>query len=114
MLFRSKTEGVVFPCVVSGLEANMPHYYLDTFPDIEHEVTLIGCETSRRIFMELYGRDVPLLNTCPKDLCPKDGVKTIARCCKIKKNHIIEGDVALVPWGVTVPEITEAIKDLFS
>lgn len=114
LLPKVKTEAVLFPCVVSGLVSEMPHYYLDMYPNIEHEVTLIGCETSRRIYMELYNRDVSLLNTCPKDLCPKDDVKTIARCCKIKKNHIIEDNVALVPWGATVPEITEAIKALFS
>lgn len=114
MLPEVKTEAVVFPCMVSGLDSKIPHYFLDMFPEIKHEVTVIGCETSRRIFNELYGRDVSLINTCPKDFCPKDDVKTIARCCKIKTGHIIEGNVALVPWGATVPEITEAIKALFS
>lgn len=114
IISKVKTEAAMFPCKASGLETEMPHYFLDTHPMIGHEVTLIGCETSKRIYMELYGKDVPFVNTCPKDFCPKDGVKTIVRCCKIKEGHQIDGDIAKVSWGATVPEVTAAIKALFS
>lgn len=113
MIKDVKTEGVIFPCRVSGLKSDKPYYFLDTHPELKHEVTLIGCETSRRIFNELYGKDVPMINACPKDLCPRDGVKTIARCCKIRNGYVMDGDVALVPWGATVPEVAEAINALF-
>lgn len=114
IISKVKTEAVMFPCKASGLESDMPHYFLDTNPTVNHEVTLVGCETSKRIYTELYGKDVPFVNTCPMDFCPKDGVKTIVRCCKIKSGHIMDGDIAKVSWGATVPEVAEAIKALFS
>lgn len=114
LLSKVKTEAVIFPCRVSGLEANIPYYFLDCNPEIKHEVTLLGCDTSRRIFKELYGRDPPSVNTCPKDFCPKDGVKTLVRCCKVREGFVIEGDIAMISWGATVPEVIDAIKALFA
>ena len=108
-----KTEGVVFPCRVSGLTANKPYYFLDTAPDIKHEVTIIGCDLSRRIFNSLYGKDAPLINVCPADAVPADGIKSIVRCCGVKEGHIIEGNIVKVPWGASVPEVIDAINAIF-
>jgi hypothetical protein len=107
------TEAVVFPCRVSGLRADMPFYFLDAAPDIGHEVTLIGCDLSRRIYTALYGKDVPFINVCPADAVLNDGIKTMVRCCAVKEGHVIEGDIAKVPWGATVPEVIDAINALF-
>jgi len=108
-----KTEGVMFPCKVSGLKAGIPTYYLDGSPELEHEITLIGCNLSKRIFESLYRKTPEFINVCPADNV--DGKKkTIVKCCKVKEGHVIEGNVAKVPWGATVPEIVDAIKDLFS
>ena len=106
------TEGVMFPCKVSGIKADRPTYYLDGSPELEHDVTLIGCNLSKRIFESLYRRDVPFINVCPADNVIGDK-KTIVKCCKVKEGHVIEGNLAKVPWGATVPEIVDAIKDLF-
>ena len=108
-----RTEAVMFPCKVSNIRADRPTYFLDANPELEHEVTLIGCNLSKRIFESLYRKDVPFINVCPADNITGEG-KTIVKCCKVKEGHIIEGNVAKVPWGATVPEIVEAIKDLFS
>lgn len=108
------TEAVMFPCQVSGLKADKPVYFLDQAPDLEHEVTLIGCHLSQRIFESLYRKDVPFVNVCPADFIPDDDVPTIVKCCKVKSGHQIEGRVAKVPWGATVPEVTRAIEALFS
>ncbi len=108
-----KTEGVMFPCKVSGITTDRPTYFLDNDPELKHEVTLIGCNLSKRIFESLYRFTPVFINVCPADnIRTKD--KTIVKCCKVKKGHIIEGDVVKVPWGATVPEIVDAIKDLFS
>lgn len=109
-----KTEAVMFPCMISDLKADMPHYYLDENPELRHKVTLIGCNLSKRIYAELYGGDVPFINVCPMDNVPADGVKTIVKCCKIKEGHKREGNTVSVPWGATVPEVVEAINSLFS
>ena len=112
MLPSVRTEAVMFPCRVSGLTADMPVYFLDDAPVLEHEVTVIGCHLSLRIFQELYGRTPEFINVCPADFT--DGTKTIVKCCKVKEGHMIRDNVAKVPWGATVPEVVGAINDLFS
>jgi len=108
-----ETEAVMFPCRVSGLKADKPFLFLDDAPAVDKEVTLIGCHLSMRIFKSLYDREVPFINVCPADFIDPD-VKTIVKCCKIKNGHVIEGNTVKVPWGATVPEVVDAINDLFS
>jgi len=105
------TEAVMFPCKVSGLTADIPVYFLDEHPVLKHDVTLVGCHLSKRIFGELYRRDVKFINVCPADHAGKG--KAIVKCCKIKEGHEIDGDVVKVPWGATVPEVVDAINALF-
>ena len=107
------TEGVMFPCKVSGIVTDRPTYFLDNGPELKHEVTLIGCNLSKRIFESLYRTTPSFINVCPADNIRNEG-KTIVKCCSIKEGHVLEGDVVKVPWGATVPEIVDAIKDLFS
>lgn len=108
-----KTEAVMFPCKVSGMKADIPFYFLDTAPDVKHNVTLIGCNLSDRIFHTLYGKDVPLINVCPVDAVPDDGMKTIVRCCTVKEGFELDGNIVKVPWGASVPETIDAINALF-
>jgi len=108
------TEAIMFPCRVSGLTADMPVYFLDDAPCLDHEVTLIGCDLSKRIFTSLYKKDVTFINVCPADHITDENVRTIVKCCKVKEGHRIEGNVAKVPWGATVPEVVHALNDLFS
>ena len=108
-----RTEAVMFPCKVSGLKADIPTYYLDGSPELGHDVTLIGCNLSKRIFESLYRRTPEFINVCPADYV-KGERKTIVKCCKIREGHVIDGNIAKVPWGATVPEIVDAINDLFS
>jgi len=106
-----RTEAVMFPCKVSGLSSERPYYFLDEAPRLEHDVTLIGCHLSQRIFTSLYGQDVPFINVCPADFTDGKG-KCIVKCCKVKEGHVIEGDVVKVPWGATIPEVIDAINSL--
>ena len=108
-----KTEGVMFPCKVSGIMTDRPTYFLDSDPELKHEVTLIGCNLSKRIFESLYRYTPEFINVCPADNIRTKG-KTIVKCCKVKEGHMIEGDVVKVPWGATVPEIVDAVNDIFS
>jgi hypothetical protein len=108
-----KTEAVMFPCRVSGMKAEIPYYFLDRAPEVKHEVTLIGCSLSNRIYQSIYCKDVPFINVCPADAVPHDGMKTIVRCCTVKEGHEIDGNTVKVPWGATVPEVIGAINALF-
>ncbi|UAL07147.1 MAG: hypothetical protein KRP56_04700 [Candidatus Methanogranum gryphiswaldense] len=108
------TEAVMFPCRVSNLKAEIPFYFLDEAPTLKHEVTLIGCNLSDRIFESLYGTHPKFINVCPMDNVPLDGIRTIVKCCKVKEGHTRNGNLVIVPWGATVPEVVDAINDLFS
>ena len=108
-----ETEAVMFPCRVSHLKADKPFFFLDDAPVVDKEVTLIGCHLSKRIYTSLYGSDVSFINVCPADFVDPD-VKTIVKCCKVKNGHELDGNVVRVPWGATVPEVVDAINDLFN
>lgn len=111
---EAETAEVMFPCEVSGASSDRPHCFLDQVPDIAgRDITLVGCRLSRRIFRKEYGRDVPFINICPRDNVPDDGVVTIVKCCRVKEGHEREGNIVMVPWGVTVPEIVGALNDVF-
>ncbi|NLL95031.1 MAG: hypothetical protein GX224_04685 [Thermoplasmatales archaeon] len=107
---------VMFPCAVSGSVApGRETLFLDQAPSVDGEVALVGCHLSRSIFESIYRRKPDhFRNVCPPDRHPDDGVKTIAKCCKIKGGHKIDGDMAVVPWGATVPEVVDAINAMFS
>lgn len=110
---KIKTEAVMFPCKASGIETGMPTYYLDEGPELTHDVTLIGCNLSRRIFMSLYRREVPFINICPVKYIPKNK-SCIVRCCEIKEYCVVGDNIVKVPWGADVPDVVEGIKTLFS
>lgn len=115
VLSKDVTSGpIMFPCAVSGLKSSVPVSYLDSAPDADADVTLVGCHLSKRIFESLYGFEPRFINTCPADYAPNDGVKTITKCCKVKNGHRMEGDLASVPWGATIPEVAEALNALFA
>ncbi|MDR0524008.1 MAG: hypothetical protein LBG62_06285 [Candidatus Methanoplasma sp.] len=106
--------GAMLPCRASGLSDIATAGFLDDPPADPGGATVVGCKLSARVFRAIYGRDAPLINMCPFDGAPRDGVKSIARCCDLKEGHEICGDVAKVPWGATVPEVAGAIAALFS
>ena len=106
------TKKVMFPCRASGLESTKDVFFLDETPDIEGEVTLIGCDLSRRIFHSVYKKDVDIIDMCPRNLAPMNG-KTLVKCCNVKEGFEISGDLASVPWGATVLDVVGAINSLF-
>ena len=106
------TSGVMFPCRASGLESGRKVYFLDETPALEGDMTLVGCDLSRRIFRSIYRREVSTLDMCPKNLARIKG-KTLVKCCSVKEGFIIEGDMASVPWGATVLDVVGAINSLF-
>ncbi|MCH3978486.1 MAG: hypothetical protein LKJ94_01320 [Candidatus Methanomethylophilus sp.] len=111
---QAGTREVMFPCQVSGASSSRPFCFLDQVPDITgKDITLVGCNLSRRIFREEYGFDAPFIDICPRDRVPGDGVPTIVKCCRVKSGFEIDGSTVSVPWGATVPEVAEAIKALF-
>jgi hypothetical protein len=107
-----ETEGVVFPCRASGLKSDRNVYFLDETPVLDEEVTLIGCDLSRRIFNSIYHKEARSFDMCPRNLAQTEG-KTLVKCCSVKEGFVIDGDIASVPWGATVLDVVGAINSLF-
>jgi hypothetical protein len=107
------TEGVVFPCRASNMSSDKKYFFLDATPEIDVEAQLIGCDLSARIYRSVYRKEPDLINICPWDLAPRDGVPTIVKCCKVKRDHLIDDNVVVVQWGASVREVTEAINAFF-
>ena len=105
-------KGVMFPCRASGLESKRKVFFLDETPVLEEEVTLIGCDLSRRIYRSVYKREAGAIDMCPRNLAKTKG-KTLVKCCSVKEGFVIDGDVASVPWGATVLDVVGAINSLF-
>jgi hypothetical protein len=105
---------IMFPCRASGLVRADGALYLDETPDHIGNVTLVGCDLSRRIFRSIYGRDAPSVDMCPKNLVGRPQRPTLIKCCKVKEGFEIDGELAMVPWGATVKEVAAAINALFS
>ncbi|MFP4545794.1 MAG: hypothetical protein ACLFPN_02975 [Methanomassiliicoccales archaeon] len=108
------TEGVIFPCRASRMTSEKRTFFLDEFPEIDVEAELIGCPLSQRIYRSLYKEDKEIVNICPWDLAPRDGVPTIVKCCRVKEGYQIDDNVIVVQWGASVREVTEAINGFFS
>jgi hypothetical protein len=109
---KVRTKAVMFPCRASGLESDREVYFLDETPEVKGEITLIGCDLSRRIFNSVYRKEPKSLDMCPRNLAMTEG-KTLVKCCSVKEGFVIDGDVASVPWGATVLDVVGAINSLF-
>jgi hypothetical protein len=109
---------VMFPCRASGLRSSLPTHYLDETKDLSDEqldeVTLVGCSLSARIFKAVYGREPRLVNMCPKDLARARGIEgpVLVKCCKVKEGFELDGNMAIVPWGVRSSEVAGALRAL--
>jgi hypothetical protein len=108
-----RSEAVMFPCRASGLDSDRQVFYLDETPDIPEDVTLIGCDLSRRIFKSIYGYEPTSVDMCPRNLVQDDGMPTIIKCCKVKEGHEINGRIASVPWGASTIDVAGAMNALF-
>jgi hypothetical protein len=109
---RVGTGAVMFPCRASGLESERDVYFLDETPVMHGDVTLIGCDLSRRIFNSIYRKETTSLDMCPRNLVRTEG-KTLVKCCSVKEGFVLDGDLASVPWGATVLDVVGAINSLF-
>ncbi len=105
-----KTEEILLPCE-GDLETDKKVLYLAKSPDV-NDATLIGCEYSRKIARELYGRDLPFIRICPRRIVNRTDVPTIVKCCELQSGFEIDGNMAIVPWGAKTEDVAQAIERL--
>jgi len=102
---------ILFPCGISQLKAMATAYYLDERPSRQDWV-LVGCERSRQVHRHIYGDEPPRIELCPKRLFAADGALALMRCCMVEKTFKLSGYVAIVPWGVELSLIEDALRAL--
>jgi len=117
---ETKADAVLLPCRssydgIADKVGKRKHYFLDQAPELSEKQikssVLVGCSLSARIFEEIYGSKPNLANICVREsMKAKDGIPTISRCCKIKKDVEVDDGLIIVPWGANVCEVAEALR----
>ena len=105
-------EHYLFPCRCSGLDVGARVDFLDAGPPEAAEWTLVGCERSRQIYAGLYGREPRArVDFCPRDHAAADG-PTLLKCCLSERGIERDGERMIVPWGATLEEVRQALREL--
>lgn len=84
--------------------------YLDERPE-RRDWTLIGCERSQQIHESFYGERAPQVDICPRKR-PSGAGAVLTKCCLLETRIEVEGGRAVVPWGATLGQISEALTTL--
>lgn len=121
-LVGPKDKIVMLPCHTSGVSLkrnNQTVLFLDEAPTLSRSeaksVTLVGCDLSRKVFKSQYGVLPKFRNMCPKKWALKEGSDELSLClccledCDFKR----EGNLLVLPWGVTSKQVEAAIKSLW-
>lgn len=121
-LVGPKDKIVMLPCHTSGVNLkrkNQTVLFLDEAPALScseaKSVTLVGCDLSRKVFKSQYGVLPKFRNMCPKKCALKVGSDELSLClcclqdCDFKR----EGNLLVLPWGVTSRQVEAAIKSLW-
>ncbi len=104
-------EAYLIPCRASGLDFDVPTYFLDERPERQNW-TMVACERSRQIHQHFYGDESPRIEMCPRKLIKDDGSLTLVKCCLLENNIEVDGNWAIVPWGATLAQVEEALTAL--
>ena len=102
----------LFPCRCSGLDAGVPVDFLDAGPPEAAAWTLVGCERSRQIHVALYGAEPQVrVDFCPREVRGAAGT-TLMKCCLRERGVERAGSTMIVPWGATLEEVRQALREL--
>src|SRR3990172_5817751 len=78
-------------------------------------VTLVGCDLSRKVFTSHYGVLPKFRNICPKKWALKESSDelSLCLCCLEDSDFKREGNLLVLPWGVTSRQVEAAVKSLW-
>jgi hypothetical protein len=106
-----EAEAFLIPCRASGLNFDVPTYFLDERPE-RRNWTMIACERSRQFHQHFYGDEAPRIEMCPRRLAQNDGTPTLLKCCLLENNIEVDGQWAIVPWGANLAQVEAGLKAL--
>ena len=103
----------LLPCRCGGLELDGPVDFLDSGPPDAAPWTLLGCERSRQIHVELYGAEpAARVEMCPRVRAGTPSAPTLVKCCLRERGIESDGELVVVPWGATLEEVRAALHRL--
>jgi len=102
----------LLPCGGSGVAvAGAATAYLDQRPPRE-PWTLLGCARSRDIHEWFYGDRPPGVEMCPRARPHDPGTAVLTKCCLLEDRIDRDGDRVVVPWGATLGQVGEALREI--
>ena len=102
----------LLPCGGSGVAvAGAATAYLDQRPPRE-PLTLLGCARSRDIHEWFYGDRPPGVEMCPRARPHDPGTAVLTKCCLLEDRIDRDGDRVVVPWGATLGQVGEALREI--
>ncbi len=110
---KAKTKEILFACEAAGTRIPKKRsLYIDQNPKIK-DATIVGCDLTRRVAKHLYGKELPFIDICPKNLVNKSDMPTLVKCCELQTTGFTkDGKLAMVPWGAKVSDVVGAMKYL--
>jgi hypothetical protein len=107
------SDHYLFPCRCAGLDLEARVDFLDAGPPEDAGWTLVGCERSRQIHEALYGHDPHArIDFCPLKRDAPGEELTLIKCCLRERGIEREDARMIVPWGASLEEVRQALKDL--
>ncbi|MCI0709250.1 MAG: hypothetical protein L0154_03720 [Chloroflexi bacterium] len=100
----------LIPCRASGLEFDVPTYFLDERPE-KQDWVMIACERSRQIHRHFYQAEAPCIELCPRRQA-HDGNLQLVKCCLLEDQLEIDGNRVIVPWGASLLQIESGLRKL--
>jgi hypothetical protein len=108
-----RSTSYLLPCRGGGVSVDgATTDYLDERPE-RRAWTLIGCERSQQIHEWFYGERAPQVDICPRKRSDSGAGAVLAKCCLLETRIEVDDDrVAVVPWGASLDQISEALTAL--
>ncbi|GLZ48240.1 hypothetical protein Acsp06_44250 [Actinomycetospora sp. NBRC 106375] len=101
----------LLPCRGSGADLGGADVaYLDTRPADRGDWLMIGCERSLQFHEHFYGDDPPRVDLCPRQR--HADVLTLTKCCLLERGLEQDDRAAVVPWGASLDEVREGLRNL--
>jgi hypothetical protein len=110
---KAKTKEILFACEAAGIKIpRKKSLYIDQNPGIS-DATIVGCELTKSVAKHLCGKNLPLIDVCPKNLVKKSNIPTLVKCCELQTTGFTkDGKLAMVPWGAKISDVVGAMKYL--
>jgi hypothetical protein len=101
----------LLPCRGGGVAvAGASTWYLDERP-ARRPWVLVGCERSQQIHEWFYGERAEQVDMCPRKAGPSSG-PVLTKCCLLEREVVVEENRVVVPWGATLDQISDALREL--